>query len=125
MNRHTLLAALAALTLAGTSAQAQDQTRDQAQDRTQQTLRDQDMYGYQMMSPAERDEYRNRMRTATTAEERERIRAEHHERMVQRARERGITLPEAPPAGRGPGMYPKPGPGMGPGPGGGGPARSN
>jgi 1,2-phenylacetyl-CoA epoxidase catalytic subunit len=75
----------------------------QNQDRTQQQIGDRDIYGYQMMTPQERNEYRNRMRTATTAEERERIRAEHHAQMLARAKERGVTLPQEPPAGMGPG----------------------
>lgn len=37
------------------------------------------------------------MRAATSAEERERIRAEYHEQMKKRAKERGVTLPNAPP----------------------------
>jgi len=85
---------------------AQDQTRAQ------------DIYGSQMMTVQERNEYRNKMRAAKTAQERERIRAEHHERMKVRAKERGMTLPDEPPAGRGPGMGPGPGGGMGPGGGG-------
>ena len=40
-----------------------DATRPTA-DRTRETLRDQDMYGFQLMTPAERDEYRARMRAA-------------------------------------------------------------
>jgi hypothetical protein len=54
------------------------------------------------------------MRTSKTAEEREQIRNEHHERMKARAKERGMTLPDEPPA-RG-GMM---GPGGGMGSGGG------
>jgi len=77
---------------------------------------DQDIYGSQLMTVQERAEHRNKMRAAKTAEERERIRAEHHEQMKVRAKERGVTLPDVPPAGRGPGA----GPGPGPGPGGGG-----
>ena len=91
---------------------AQDQTRAQDQ------IRDQDIYGSQMMTVQERNEYRNKMRAAKTAQERERIRAEHNERMKVRAKERGMTLPDEPPAGRGPGMGPGPGGGMGPGGGG-------
>ncbi|MBI1423083.1 MAG: hypothetical protein GC149_06430 [Gammaproteobacteria bacterium] len=88
-----------------------DQTRDQLQ--TQDKLRDQDrIYGSQLMTQQERIEYRNRMRTATTAEERLRIRNEHHKLMQERARERGVSLPDMPPA-RGMGG------GMGPGGGGG------
>jgi hypothetical protein len=73
-----------------------------------QRIRDRDIYGYGMMTPQERNEYRQRMQQAQTAEERERIRAEHHERMKERAKERGVTLPDKPPARPG-------GPGGGPG----------
>ena len=82
------------------------------------------IYGSQMMTTQEREAYRERMRSAKTAQERERIRQEHHEQMVLRARERGITLPDQPPM-RGGGMGPGPGrgPGGGPGPLPGGPNR--
>jgi hypothetical protein len=100
---------------------AADQARDQDQTRAQDQIRDQDIYGSQMMTAQERNEYRNKMRAAKTAQERERIRAEHHEQMKMRAKERGVTLPDAPPAGHGPGMGPGPGGGMGPGGGGMGP----
>ena len=76
-----------------------DQTRDQ--DRTRDQIRDRDIYGSKLMTAQERNEYRNRMRAAKTAQEREQVRAEHHERMKVRAKERGVTLPDAPPAGRG------------------------
>jgi hypothetical protein len=48
------------------------------------------------MTPGERNEYRERMRSAATEQERERIRAEHHARMQERAKERGATLPDQP-----------------------------
>ena len=103
-------------TLAADQARAQDQT--QAQDQ----IRDQDIYGSQLMTTQERNEYRNKMRAAKTEQERERIRAEHHEQMKVRAKERGVTLPDQPPArGMGGGMGPGPGGGMGPGGGGMGP----
>ncbi len=70
------------------------------------------VYGSQLMTVQERDEYRSRMRAAKTEEERERIRAEHHKAMQVRAKERGVTLPAEPPAH---GMGPGPGGGMGPG----------
>jgi hypothetical protein len=78
------------------------------------------IYGSELMTDAERIEYRNRMRAATTAEARERIRLEHHERMKARAAERGVTLPESPPdrgmgRGMGPGGGMGSGGGMGPG----------
>ncbi len=96
-------------------AMAQDQMRDQTQATDREQMRDQQMYGYQLMSPAEQEAYRERLRTATTAQERERIRAEQHQQMQQRARERGVTLPDEQPT-QGPrqgGMAP--GSGMGSG----------
>lgn len=59
------------------------------------------VYGWQLMTEQERAEHRQRMRDAATAQERERLRREHHERMQQRAAERGVSLPEEPPAVRG------------------------
>lgn len=81
------------------------------------------IYGSQLMTQQERADYRARMRSLRTAQERERFRLEHHERMRERARARGVTLPDEPPARGGRGMGPG-GQGMGPGgggPGGGGP----
>jgi hypothetical protein len=113
----TLLAsALAAALLLPAGAYAEDQARDrdklQTQDQTRDQLQDQDrIYGSQLMTEQERMEYRNRMRAAKTAQEREQIRKEHHERMKVRAKEKGVTIPDEPPV-PGAGM-------MGPGPGGG------
>ncbi|MHB0985771.1 MAG: hypothetical protein ACYC05_09300 [Sulfuricella sp.] len=90
------------------------QTQKQVQTRQQEQI-----YGSQLMTPEERTAYRARMRAAKTQEEREKIRAEHHEQMKVRAKEKGVTLPDMPPAmggGMGPG-----GGGMGPGGGGMGP----
>ena len=52
------------------------------------------VYGSQIMTQQERTEYRNRMRQTTTQQEREHIRSQHHEQMRERAREKGVTLPE-------------------------------
>jgi len=87
-------------------ALAQDQTRDQTQDRTQDQI-----YGSQLMTPAERDEYRARFRNLRTEEERNAFRLQHHEQMQERARLKGIQLPDQPPVRR---MGPGPGPGAGP-----------
>ena len=83
---------------------AADQDRDQlqAQDRNQ-------VYGSQLMTPEERAEHRTRMRAARTPQEREQIRMQQHKRMQERARARGLTLPDEPPMrgggmGRGRGM---------------------
>lgn len=76
-----------------------------AQDRVQQ--RDQErIYGSQLMTEQERIEYRNQMRSKRTEQERETLRQEHHQRMMDRAKERGIQLPDEPPQGAGRGMGP-------------------
>lgn len=80
-----------------------------------QAQKQEQIYGSQLMTQQERTEYRAKMRTAKTAEEREQIRKEHHEAMKERAKVRGVTLPDELPA-RGGGM----GPGGAMGPGGGG-----
>ena len=96
----------------------QDQTRDQTRDQA----REQTIYGYQLMTQQERAQYQAQMRNAKTAEERERLRNEHHEKMQARAKERGVLLPDMPPK-RGGGMNQNngmgPGSGMGGGMGGG------
>jgi len=81
------------------------------------------IYGSQLMTEQERQEYRARMRAATTAQEREQIRLEHHTQMQARAREQGVDLPEEPPMtdmrrGMGPDQGMGPGQGMGQGQGG-------
>jgi hypothetical protein len=55
------------------------------------------IYGSQLMTPQERAAYREKIRNAKTAEERTRIRAEHHKEMQERAKQQGKTLPPAPP----------------------------
>ena len=80
---------------------------------------DEQIYGSQLMTQQERTEYRVKMRAAKTAQEREQIRNEHHEQLKERAKERGVTLPDEPPV-RGGGMGPGGG-GMGHGGGGMGP----
>lgn len=67
------------------------------------------VYGSQLMTDAERTAFRARMWAAQSDEERNRIRAEHHEEMKKRAQAKGMTLPDMPPAmpggpGSGPGM---------------------
>lgn len=73
------------------------------------------IYGGQLMTPAERNEFRTRMLAATSDAEREKIRAEHHAEMQKRAKERGIKLPDVPPMR---GMHRGQGMGMGMGQGG-------
>ena len=84
------------------------------------------VYGSQLMTTQERAEHRARLQAASSEEERNRIRQEHHERMKIRAKERGVSLPDEMPAkgkgkgmGKGNGMGPGDGSGMGSGMGGG------
>jgi flagellar biosynthesis/type III secretory pathway protein FliH len=109
----------AMVSVANAADKDQDRTRDQDRVQTpdKDQIQDRQIYGSQLMTQQERSEYRARMRAAKTQEEREQIRKEHHEQMKARAKEKGVTLPDEPPA-RGRGMGPGGG-GMGPGMGGG------
>jgi len=80
--------------------------------------RNEQIYGYSLMTPQERDEYRAKMRNARTVEERQAISEEHHAEMVRRAKDRGVSLPDTPPPASGQ-MGPGGGMGSGMGPGGG------
>jgi len=112
-NRLAGMALVAAVSLSAVAMSAAAIAQDKIQDRTQNRDRVQDqIYGSQLMTAKERNEYRAKMRSMHTAEEREAYRLEHHKQMQERAREKGITLPDAPPAQRG-GMGAGPGGGMG------------
>jgi len=81
-------------------------------------LAEQQVYGSQLMTQQERMEHRTKMQSMKTMEERERYRLEHHKKMQQRAKERGVTLPDEPlmrkkGMGDGRGMGGGPGGGMG------------
>ena len=119
------LAALAgALTLSAGISHAADQVKDKTQDQTQDRTRMQEqIYGSQLMTEQERLEHRNKMRSFKTEQQREAYQLEHHKRMQERAKAKGITLPDEPmmrPGGIGPGggMGPGGGIGGGMGPGG-------
>lgn len=106
-------------TVALAADQDQLQTRDQLQTQDRDQLRTQDrdrdqIYGYQLMTPAERAQYRAHMRSLRTVREREEYRLQHHREMQERARQRGVALPDEPPR-RGGGMGPGSGGMMGPG----------
>lgn len=64
---------------------------------------DRQIYGWQLMTPQERQTYQNQMRNLRTQQERDQFRLEHHQLMQERARERGVTLPDQPMGGGGPG----------------------
>jgi hypothetical protein len=61
--------------------------------------------GQQLMTPEERSALMEKMRSAKTPEERQKLAEETHAEMQKRAKEKGITLPEhgGPRAGFGPG----------------------
>jgi hypothetical protein len=95
----------------GVEVNAQDQVQTQVQ-----------IYGSQLMTPAERTEYQSKMRALKTDKERDAFRLDHHDKMKVRAADKGVTLPNSLPAvGAGPkansGMGAGPGSGMGAGPG--------
>jgi len=92
----TILALSSGFVLAADEAPAQEKAQSPKKAPEQ-------IYGSQLMTQEERAEHRAKMRRAKTAEEREQIRKEHHEKMKGRAKERGATLPDVPPA-RGGGM---------------------
>ena len=98
-----------ALMSIGLDVHAQDQVQTQVQ-----------IYGSQLMTPAERTEYQSKLRALKTDKERDAFRLDHHDKMKVRAAEKGVTLPNSPPAvGAGPkansGMGAGPGSGMGAG----------
>lgn len=62
---------------------------------------EQQFYGSQLMTQEERVRYHIQMREAKTVKEQELLRREHHQRMQERAKVRGIILPEEPPANGG------------------------
>ena len=77
---------------------------NQANERERIQAHDQEhIYGSQMMTEQEQNEYRARMQETKTNQEREQIRMEHHERMRERAKAQGLNMPDSPPP-RGSGM---------------------
>jgi len=102
-----ILGSCAIVTAGSALAADQPQMRQGSQVRQEQRTR---IYGFGLMTQQERNDYRNRMRAAKTERERKHIRAEHHARMQERAKKKGVTLPDSPPPRRGP---PPGGAGMG------------
>jgi len=100
------LPAMADQSRGGAGQRGSTPTGQMQQGTTQQDrLRDRDqVYGYQLMTPSERSEYRWQMRTLRTQQERDALRTKHHEQMQKRAAERGVTLPDMPGQGMGPGQ---------------------
>jgi hypothetical protein len=99
------LTSASALMSIGLDVFAQDQAQAQAQVQ---------IYGSQLMTAAERTEYQSKMRALKTDKERDAFRLDHHDKMKVRAAEKGVTLPNTPPAV---GAGPKANSGVGAGPG--------
>lgn len=93
MKKHTFLSPLLVVSLLFPMTFAIAEEPLQAQ----QNVRQERIYGNQLMTKQERIEFRKKLRAAKTREERQRIRNEHHEAMKLRAKERGIELPDQPP----------------------------
>lgn len=98
MKKRFILSGLAAaMLLSGGMALAADQAR--AQDRDQERAQRQQTTGSRMMTADERKEHRAKIRGTASREEREKIRAEQHEKMKKRAKEQGKEIPDNPPEG--------------------------
>jgi hypothetical protein len=77
----------------------QDRDRDRIQDRThapdEAKQAEERVYGHELMTDAERLAYQERLRNASTAQEREQVMAQHREEIEVRAGNRNIELDEA------------------------------
>ena len=109
MTKHiTIKALVVAVSLAGAGmVAAQDQNRSPSLDqlRIQEQLQQRDRIdGYELMSQEERNNYMQRLRQATSEEERKRIRNEHRERMELRQRALNGVGNRGAGSGAGPGM---------------------
>lgn len=100
MSKKIMLPGLAfAAIFLGTSVWAADQAKAKDSDQQQTRTPPRQTTGSQLMTPAERQEHRAKMRSAATNEQRDKVRAEQHKKMKARAEEQGKTIPENPPAG--------------------------
>jgi len=104
--RIVISASTAAVMLAAaadTAGQQQVQQRDQVQQRTQERAGKREIIpGSELMTAAEREEYRRRYAAAKTDAERDKVRADHVKAMDERASLRGLRLadPVSPDGGK-------------------------
>ena len=96
--KKTLILSVVAATLALSSGLVMSEDSEMSADRPETQ---QQVHGRQLMTQQEREEFRNKMRSASSAEERQQIQQEQHERMKSRAKERGLSMPDNPPADAG------------------------
>jgi hypothetical protein len=71
-----------------------DQIRDRDRIHTQDplTLKNEDIYGNELMTEQERNQYRKQMKAAETRQERERLQEQHEKRMQERALQQNKDL---------------------------------
>lgn len=74
------------------AARDRDRMRQQIQSTDDAQQEQARVYGYGLMNDAERKAYRERVMTASSAEERERIEAQHRKEIQAKARERNIEI---------------------------------
>ena len=79
-----------------TRTQEREQSRDREQERKEERNQ-MPIYGSMMMTEREMEQHRATMRSFKTEKEREAYRKEHHQRMMERAHARGLSLPDEPP----------------------------
>ena len=78
-------------------SQDRDQARDRVHDPAHAMPDDHPIYGQQMMSVEERNQYREQLRmVGADTEEGNRFQALHREKMQVRAKEQGVTLDDTP-----------------------------
>ena len=85
------MAAVLSLPLLAAIAVENEQLEQKEQAQVQQQV-----YGWQLMTDEERAEHRAKMRSATSDEERQAYREEHHKLMQARAEAKGLSLPDQP-----------------------------
>lgn len=84
------------MVLVSASVSAVEPVEVQAARQTQEQV-----YGSQLMTDQERTEYRAKIRSLKTQDERDAFRLEHHKLMQERATAKGVMLPNTPAAGAG------------------------
>ena len=80
-------------------AQDQDRMRTQDETRDRATLRDEDIYGHELMSGEELNQYRKELQTMNSAQKREQFQTQHEEQMRARALQQNKDIV---PPGQGP-----------------------
>ena len=71
----------------------QDRDRESTKLRDRDRVRDADIYGAELMSAQERNQYRQQLQNAKNDQDWARLRAQHEEQIRARATQRGVSLP--------------------------------